>query len=518
MTTDHPPSEKVIDNPTATDNTVESNQIQKTSTDRKWLNIGLILLLLGIIAGGWYWWQSQQSQASQQAQQAPPPSGVKLKTLTSATIEESTNFLGNLEAQQTVNLNSELEGRLVGILISEGQIVNRGDSLFRLESDTLNAELNQASATVNARLAQLTELQTGSRIEDVAAAQARVRQAQIRLDNSRKGSSQAEIAQAQAQLVAAEAEAQLAQQKVKRYRLLLTEGAIAQDQFDNFLTEAKTSQAQVNVAQKRLQELRQGTTSNNAELEAALDEAKQNLTLLQNGARQEQIAQATAQVQEARANVARIRTLLDKSLIKAPISGKISNIPVKIGDYIDSDDTLTTITENSALELNIAIPIEKAVDLQIGLPVQLLDDNNKTIATGQINFIEPNVTSDSQLINVKAVFDNSDFDRQLLNRQFIQSRIIWNLDRGILIPTSSIFRIGGQAFVFTAEENPDTEGLVAKQKAIKLGDIQGNSYQVLEGLENGDRILTAGILQVRDGSPIQQIAETDTNNTSSNNN
>ncbi len=483
--------------------------------NRKWLKIGGILLSIGIIGGGgWYLWQNQSNQASV-AKNQPPATQVKLTTLDTATIEESTEFLGTLEAKQTVELNPELEGRVIQILVKEGQIINEGENLFRLESETLTAELNQAQASLQSRQAKLTELQTGSRKEDIAAAAARLKQAQIRLVNTRQGSSQAEIAQAKAQLQSAQAEAKLAKERVKLYDFLKDEGAISQDQFDNFFTESETKQAEVDVAKKRLQQLQEGTTSDVGEFQAAVEEARQNLKLLQNGARKEEISQAIADMEEAKANVERMETIVGKTFIKAPIRGKIGDIPIKIGDYVEIDDTLTTITENNRLELSIAIPLEKAVDLQIGLPVQILDKQKQVITTAQINFIEPNVTSDSQLVIAKAILDN--FDRQLLNRQFIQSRIIWDIDRGILVPTSSVFRIGGQAFVFTAEANPSGEGLVAKQKVITLGDIQDNKYQVLNGLENGDKILIAGILQVRDGAPIQKIPETDTNKTSSNN-
>ena len=471
---------------------------------------------MGIIGGvSCYWLGNKRNQASV-ANNLPPATGVKLTTLETSTIEASTEFLGNLEAKQTVELNSELEGRIIQILVKEGQFVNQGDILFRLESKTLQAELEQAQAQLQSRQAQLTELQTGSRKEDIAVAQARLKQAQIRAANARQGSSQAEIAQAQAQLKSAQAEAKLAKQKLGRYDLLLKEGAISQDQFDSLATEAETAQAQVDVAKRRLEELQQGTSSNIAELQAEVEEAKQNLIRLQNGARTEEISQAIAQMQEAKANVDRIETLFNKTLIQAPIKGKIGDIPIKIGDYIETDDTLTTITENRQLHLNIAIPIEKSPQLKIGLPVQILGEQKEVIGTGKINFIESNVTADSQLIVAKAIVNNN-LDRRLLNRQFVPSRIIWNTKPGILIPTSAVFRIGGQPFVFRAEENPSGEGLIAKQQSVTLGKIQNNSYQVLTGLETGDQILSAGILQVRDGAPIQEIPETDTNNISSKN-
>ena len=101
------------------------------------------------------------------------------------------------------------------------------------------------------------------------------------------------------------------------------------------------------------------------------------------------------------------------------------------------------------------------------------------------------------------------------------------------MPTTAITRLGGETFVFVpGEPDPPEAGpeagkaaggppaagqaggppaagqpegpppVVAKLKSVKLGDLQGNEYQVLEGLEPGDTIITEGILNLRDGVPI----------------
>jgi len=61
--------------------------------------------------------------------------------------------------------------------------------------------------------------------------------------------------------------------------------------------------------------------------------------------------------------------------------------------------------------------------------------------------------------------------------------------------------VSGQFFAFVAE---DAGGkLVAKQRAIKVGQIAGDSYPVLEGLKPGDRVVTSGTMKLADGAPIQ---------------
>ena len=466
--------------------------------------------LVSVIGIGWglTWLPIRNSASSSLVTPTQvPATPVKLTTLQTETVQKATVVLGRLEASSNVVLKPEIDGRIAQILIQEGDLIQRGQPLFTLNSDDLQAELLQAKAILSRQTAKLAELEAGSRVEDLAEARARLKEAQTRLANVQQGSSIEEIAQAQAEVESNQAQAELAKQRVERYRLLEQEGAVSTDQFEEIKTQQSTAIAALERARRHLAELKQSRNSDVTELEATVEQAQQNLRRLENGARSEVIAQARADVAEASANVSRLEVKWKKATIKAPIDGQIGYIPVKIGEYVESGDTLTTITENNLLELNLSIPLESAYDLRLGLPVEILDGENQIIARGEISFIAPNVTADSQLVLAKAVFPN--LDRKLLNRQFIQARVIWQENQGILVPASAVSRLGGQAFVFVAKKAElETNGenqLIVEQRLIKLGDIQGNSYQILDGLKPGERIVTAGILQLQDGKPIQEL-------------
>jgi RND family efflux transporter MFP subunit len=142
--------------------------------------------------------------------------------------------------------------------------------------------------------------------------------------------------------------------------------------------------------------------------------------------------------------------------------------------------------------------------LRLGLPVEMLDDRGNAIAIGQISFISPNVSANSQTILAKATFPNP--SGELLNLQFVKAKVIWQEKPGILVPVIAVTRLGGQTFVFTAQkpeqQKPGMPPLVARQKPVKLGTIQGNNYQVIEGLQAGEKVIVAGILNLTDGAPI----------------
>ncbi len=179
---------------------------------------------------------------------------------------------------------------------------------------------------------------------------------------------------------------------------------------------------------------------------------------------------------------------VSKTQIVAPISGFVGDIPVEVGDYVSQGDILTSLTANNVLELNLSIPLEDAPRLRLGLPVEIINSQGKAIATGDISFISPNVTADSQLVLAKATFSSS--NRKLLqNRQFIQARIIWQQEQGLLIPATAVSRLGGETFVFVARPNQSAQenepSLMAEQRQVELGELQGNNYQVITGVKAG---------------------------------
>jgi multidrug efflux pump subunit AcrA (membrane-fusion protein) len=222
-------------------------------------------------------------------------------------------------------------------------------------------------------------------------------------------------------------------------------------------------------------------------------------------------------VQEAEANIAEGQAALEEYTITAPFSGIVSNIPAKVGDAVTADTQLLNITQNKQLEVQIQIPLERASSARLGLPVKLLDDQNREVQTGRISFIAPNVDSATQSVRVEATFENG--DEALRSSQFVRARVIWSSQPGVLVPTTAISRLGGRDFLFVAAPYQDSgckapaagEGksapvnpdqLVAAQKPIKLGKIIDNDQEVLEGVTAGDRIVVSGILQLQNCAPI----------------
>lgn len=187
--------------------------------------------------------------------------------------------------------------------------------------------------------------------------------------------------------------------------------------------------------------------------------------------------------------------------LTAPFAGIVGDIPVHVGDYVSSSTVLTTVDDNTQLEAYIYIPTERASAVRIGLPVQIVTNAGELIETSQIYFVSPSVDNSIQGILVKAPI-RSTLDK-FRNEQLVKARVVWSTAPAPTVPVLAVTRIGGQAFVYVAEQND--KGAVARQRAVTLGDTFGNDYIVNDGLKSGDKIIISGTQFLQDGAPVKPL-------------
>ncbi|MEO1635048.1 MAG: efflux RND transporter periplasmic adaptor subunit, partial [Cyanobacteria bacterium J06631_9] len=306
-------------------------------------------------------------------------------------------------------------------------------------------------------------------------------------------SAQASLRAARARQSELLADLQLQDTDLGRTRTLVERGALPQSTLDEVVRDRTVAESALNSAREEI-----------SALEASLAGAE--ATLAQTNAN----ANATQQ------------DLLDKT-VTAPIDGIVGDIPIKLGDYVTAGSQLATITQNQDLTLEIAVPVEEAGRLTVGMPVELSPFGQEdVIASGNIQFVSPTTDAATQTVLAKARFSTP--TQPLQDDQRLEVRVIWNERPGILIPTTAVSRLGGETFVFVpGEPEPPAEDetpggppggaggqsdgpppTVAKLQPVTLGELQGNEYQVLEGLSPGDTVITSGLLNLRDGVPIMQ--------------
>ncbi len=189
--------------------------------------------------------------------------------------------------------------------------------------------------------------------------------------------------------------------------------------------------------------------------------------------------------------------------IVAPTDGIVGDIPVRVGDRVAVTTLLTTVDEPGSLEAYINVPVEHSKELKIGDAVQLLDTAGNPVAESRLDFISPQVDSNTQSVLVKATIKNS--SDALRTFQFARARIIWDVHQGLVIPVLSVSRINGQFFVFVVEGSGTS--VVAHEKIVRLGDLTGSQYVVLDGLKAGDRVVIEGSQNLVDGAAVTETPE-----------
>jgi RND family efflux transporter MFP subunit len=210
------------------------------------------------------------------------------------------------------------------------------------------------------------------------------------------------------------------------------------------------------------------------------------------------LEQAKAQLQALQAQVRQESVQLHYYRVTAPSAGIVGDIPVRVGDRVTTTTPLTTVDKPGSLEAYVYVPIERSGQLKPNLPVQIVDQSGSVIAESRINFISPQVDSTTQTVLAKAPIANT--NDKLRNAQFIHARIVWGSQNRTVVPVLAVSRLGGQYFAFVAEQQDGKT--VAHQKPLRVGDMTGNNYVVLEGIKPGDKIIVSGTQFLIDGAPV----------------
>ena len=410
---------------------------------RRWLRLLLSAILL--IGGGTaVVWRllTPINQVSPAANAQPPGVQVKISPVQIGTIEESTDFIATLESRHSVKLQPRIQGQVTQIFVKSGDPIEAGAAVIQVDS-------RQQQAAV-------TSTDAGAQV------------ARVQIENAR-----ATLKSLEAERLANVADVQLNQQDYERYSNLAAQGAVPRQTKEQYANRLAAARANLGAINSRIQ------------------------------AQQASVTQAERALQQARANTEEQQVQLQYYRITAPFSGTVGDIPVKVGDFINTSTQLLTITQNRPLEVNISVPIERGSQLRKGMPVEIMNAQGQVMGTSQVFSVSPNVNNDTQLILVKALLNNS--NGKLRADQLVRARVVWNQRSGVLIPTTAVSRVAGETFAYVAQKETSPQGvsqLVARQKRVKLGDIRGNNYQVIEGLQPQDNIVISGLLNLRDGLPI----------------
>ena len=299
----------------------------------------VVLLASGFLLGQKY--QSPQPNPVRQVSKKTTANILPVNTVAIKSVQEyqtTQTYTGEVTALRTSEVGFERGGKLVSVLVDEGDRLITGEPLAKLDNSNLEAQRQGLVAQKAEAQAKYSELKNGARKEQITAAQARVRDLEQQL--------------------------KLEQLKSSRREYLYTEGAIAREQLDEIAFNAKA-------------------------LNERLANATSNLNELQNGTRSEQLAAQQAIIERLTAEIIDLDITIAKSVLKSPFDGIVSVRHLDEGAVIAAGRSILRLVENTQPEVKIGVPITVASTIQPGSQQQVTINNRNYSAI--VNSILPEV-------------------------------------------------------------------------------------------------------------------------------
>ncbi len=367
---------------------------------------------------------------------------------------------GYVVAHHPIQVSSKVVGKVAWVGVEKGDRVKEGQVLVRLEDSEYQAQLAQAKANVAVAEARLKELETGSRPQEIDARRAATEEAEANFHN--------------------------AERNLKRIEDLARQTIASQQQLDNARTQYAVAQAQ-------------------------LESARKNYELVKIGPRIEQIEYARAQRAQVRAAVDYAQTMVDSTLIRAPVSGTVLERLVERGEMVST----MTFGGPGGAKASV-VSLADLSDLQVELDINQNDfpkisPDQKCAVTadaypdrvykGVVAEIAPQANRQKATIQVKVkILVPDQYLRPEMNAHvsFLAATDGKAVAREMLsVPRSALVQKEGKAAVFVLE------GSRARLREIQVGRDLSDRVEVLEGVGPNDKVVVRGLEGLTSGQRVK---------------
>ena len=364
---------------------------------------------------------------------------------------------GTIEPVRTVNISPKTAGIVQELYVEQGDRVDAGQLIARMDSEQINAQIVQFEAGIAEAQAQLNEALRGPTRTDIRQVEASVSQAEAQIEDAR-------------------ARLSLAEDEAVRSQQLFDRGAIAQSDLDRALSDRLSAEASLNQAFARV------------------DEAEQRLIDAQNGSEAETIAQARARLSRAQGQLQAAESQLADTQIRTPFAGIITQRFASEGAFVTPTATASEVTSAtstaivalaSGLEAIAEVPEADISKIKVGQSVEIQADAfPEDVFEGQVKLIAPEaIERQNVTIFQVRVALLTGTDRLRSNMNTTMAFVGDQLDDALVIPAVAAITQGGETGVLVLDENGQ-----AQFEPVVLGSQVGDRIQVLEGLTAGDRV------------------------------
>ncbi|MDB2152112.1 efflux RND transporter periplasmic adaptor subunit [Clostridium butyricum] len=351
-------------------------------------------------------------------------------------------YKSTLEAYEQGIISSKISAKVTKVVVENGQYVNEGDTIAVLDDQDIQNSIKTATAQL-----EVNEKQVNSAEQQLNSTQTSLEKLKINVDD--------------------------AQRNYDREKALFDAGAVSQSELDASEKTLNTSKADYNSGQA------------NIEISKA------------------SIESAKASVEAQKVNIEKLQNDLNNVVIKAPISGVISEKNVNVGQIINQGAVLAKINDISYVFATIQVPQEKINDIKVGKPAEVTLEDNNTVHNGTLDSIDLSGDSTLRVFNCKIKMENS--NKELLPGEYAKVNFsnTENNNKVITIPVSSLAGSEGDYYVFINDNG------VASKVSVDIGDADENNVEIISGVKEGDEIICTNMSSFKDGCKIDVISTSD---------
>ncbi len=368
------------------------------------------------------------------------------------------NAAGYIVPHYKIQLTPKVIGKVAWIGVEKGDRVTKGQVVVRLEDAEFQARHMQSEGNLASLRARLAELEAGSRPEEIALANANLQEVKAELENARVN--------------------------LERVRKLVGEGVLAEQDADD-------AQARYDSAQARVESL------------------ERTYDLVRIGPRKEVIDATRGQVRQAEGEMAYAQTMLDATLIRAPISGTILERNVEVGEFV----TTSFVGERGAK--GYVASLADLMDIQVELDISQddfakLGPRQRGVITtdafpdrqydGEIVEISPEADRQKATVQVKVrILEPDGYLRPEMNANvaFLSDAKpgLSQDSKPLIVVPSSALRDGNSVFVLQGEK--------AVRREVTVGTTGSDGIEITSGLTGGEDLILNPSAELADGNPVK---------------
>lgn len=246
-----------------------------------------------------------------------------------------------------------------------------------------------------------------------------------------------------------------------------------------------------------------------SELRAQLKQAESNQQLARqkmertqglvekNAATQTDLEAAEASLKSADASVELIKAQIAKTEVRAPFSGKLGFVNVSAGAWMTTGTSIATLSEVKQLKAKFALPQRYASNLKVGDMINLRDEERGIDKAGKVKALDATISESSRTRQIMVVVDNANGDLIAGSYAKVSVELSTGHAKSIPVPAEALTLDKDGAYVFVAKEGK------AQMTRVVTGLRTPISVDVVSGLNEGDTVITSGLISIRQGSSIR---------------